>query len=329
MFTLLLLRYFWLWWTRYSRRTAQLFLLLLLAGSSMLRAQTGPALAPTPSPGDTGKAPAGFTPGWTGGLDFEGSTGSDGNILDVGFVTGYNFTRHFGVGVEVPYYFVGTPPAIKAKNPNAVSGNGLGSVTADLRWNYPGHVLNDASTVSIGAPTGDEKKGLSVGHATWNFSNHIEHSWDSFTPFLDAGAGNSIADTTYFHRPFMTFGYNAAFHGGTRFDAGRVTFTAAAYDIAPWGDQTVFSRVFRCPSGNKCSASGTSTNRRGYTGASVQKGGASLTRDNGFNFGASVNLARYLDLEAGYTRSVPLDLNIFSFGISLDLAALRHKPSQH
>jgi hypothetical protein len=59
------------------------------------------------------------------------------------------------------------------------------------------------------------------------------------------------------------------------------------------------------------------------------KGGASLTRDNGFTAGVSVNVHRYFDLEAGYTRSVPLNLNISSFGISLDVAALFHNPPQH
>lgn len=64
--------------------------------------------------------------------------------------------------------------SIKQKNPRAVSGYGLGRVGLDLKWNYLGQKLNYALTIHAGAPAGDKKKGLSVGHATWNWSNHFE-----------------------------------------------------------------------------------------------------------------------------------------------------------
>jgi hypothetical protein len=277
---------------------------------------------PSPAASGTEKSQEGFTPGWGFGVKYEGSTSGDGTVMDLATGVGYNFTPHFGVDLGVPYYFIGTPSSIKQKNPNAVSGNGIGSLGADLKWNYPGQTLNYASTVHLGAPTGDEKKGLSVGHATWNWSNHFEHGWGMFTPFVDGGAGNTIQDTRFFHRPYMTFGYNASFEAGTEVDVGPFSLTASAYDIAPWGTQTMFSRVFRCSKGTKCVASGTSTNRRGYKQASVQTGGASLTRDNGFNAGIELKPAKYLDLEADYSRSVPLQLNTFSFGISIDIGSL-------
>jgi len=126
------------------------------------------------------------------------------------------------------------PSSIKQKNPSAVSGNGLGNLGADLKWNFPGKTLNYASTIHLGAPTGDIKKGLSTGHATWTWSNHFEHGWGNFTPFIDGGAGNTISDTRFFHRPFTSFGYNASFEAGTEVDAGPFSLTASAYDIAPW-----------------------------------------------------------------------------------------------
>jgi hypothetical protein len=89
------------------------------------------------------------------------------------------------------------------------------------------------------------------------------------------------------------------------------------------------SRVFRCTSGTKCVASGTSTNRRGYTQTSVQTGSASLTRDNGFNAGIEVKPVKHLDLEADYSRSVPLQLNNFSFGISIDIGSLLRSRAAH
>jgi hypothetical protein len=66
-----------------------------------------------------------------------------------------------------------------------------------------------------------------------------------------------------------------------------------------------------------CSGTGTSTDRKGYLSSSVTSGGASLTCDNGFNAGVEVKPVKSIDLEADYSRSVPLRLNTFSFGISL------------
>ena len=271
--------------------------------------------------GSAQKSTEGFTPGWGFGSKFEGSTSGDGMIADLATGLGYNFTPHFGMDLGVPYYFIGTPSSIKQKNPEAVSGAGLGNVGIDLKCNYPGSALNYASAIHLGAPTGDEKKGLSVGHATWNWSNHFEHGFGNFTPFVDGGLGNTILDTRFFHRPYMTSGYNASFEAGTEMDAGPFSVTASAFDIAPWGPQTMISRVFRCTSNAKCVASGTSTNRRGYTQTSVQSGGSDLTRDNGFNAGVEVKPLHYLDLEANFSRSIPLALNILSFAVSVDLGA--------
>src|SRR2546425_2348855 len=305
--------------SRFSRSTGLISVLALFACSAAVQAQT-------PSPATTGsaqKSQEGFTPGWGFGTKFEGSTSSDGTVMDLGTGVGYNFSRHFGVDLGVPYFFVGTPTSIKQKNASAVSGNGLGNAGADLKWNYPGHALNYASTIHAGAPTGDKKNGFSVGHVTWNWSNHFEHGWGNFSPFVDGGVGNTIPDTRFFHRPYMTFGYNASAEAGIEFDAGPLSLTGSAYDIAPWRPQTVISRIFSSAPGSPFVASGASTDRRGYTTTSVQTGGASLTRDNGFNAGVEVKPRRYLDLEFGYSRSVPLHLNNFSFGIGVNVGAWR------
>ncbi len=252
-------------WSCFSRSAALLWVLALLACSAAVHAQTPSPATPTSG----GKSQEGFTPGWGFGTKFEGSTSSDGTVMDLGTGVGYNFSRHFGVDLGVPYFFVGTPTSIKQKNASAVSGNGLGNAGADLKWNYPGHALNYASTIHL-----------------------------------------------------MTFGYNASTEAGIEFDAGPLSLTASAYDIAPWGPQTVISKVFRCSSGGTCVASGTSTDRRGYTTTSVQTGGASLTRDNGFNAGVELKPVRFLDLEVDYSRSVPLRLNNLSFGIGVDIGSL-------
>ena len=303
-------------------RTAAIALLFSLGA-----AQGSQAQSPNAAASGAAKSDEGFYPGWTLGTRFEGSTSGDGSVYDLGFAGGYNFSHHFGLSLGVPYYFVGTPTAVKAKNPQGVSGSGLGNVGADLNWLFPGPTVNYASTIHLGAPTGDMKKGFSTGHATWNWTNHIEHAWGNFTPFIDGGVGNTVPDTRYFHKPFMTFGYTAQFEAGTQVDAGPFSVSGSAYDVAPWGTQTVVSRVFRCTGGVKCGATGKSTNRKGYLNSSVQSGGASLARDNGFNASVDVKPVKTIDLEFDYSRSVPLRLNTFSFGIGVDLGALLRRSS--
>lgn len=284
-------------------------------------------VAQSPNPAATapiGDSTGGFVPGWTLGARFEGSSSSDGTVYDLGTAVGRNFTRHFGIDFGVPFYFIGTPSATKQSNPGAASGIGIGNIFADLRLNYPDRFLNFASAANLTAPTGDTGKGLSTGHATWNFANHVDHAFGDFSPFLDATVGNTILDTRYFHRPFISFGYNGAFDGGLEYDPGQFSFTIAAYDVAPWGSQTMISRVFRCRKSTHCSAGGPTSNRKNYKNASVSTGGADLVRDNGFNAGIDFKPTSHLDLAFDYSRSIPLQLNIFSFGVGVDLSWLLH-----
>src|SRR6266852_6954940 len=289
---------------------------------SVVGAQGVQAQSPNAAASGGAKADQGFYPGWSLGTRFEGSTSGDGSVYDWAFGGGYNFSHHFGVSLGIPYYFVGTPTAVQAKNQQAVSGSGLGNVGADLKWLFPGPTVNYASTIHLGAPTGDVKKGFSTGHATWNWANHIEHGWGNFTPFIDAGVGNPVPDTKSFHRPFMTFGYNLQFEAGTEVDAGPFSISGSAYDVAPWGTQTAVSRVFRCSGSVKCGATGTSTNRKGYLDSSVQTGNASIARDNGLHARGEVKPVKPIDLEFDYSRSVPLHLNTFSFGVGVDIGGL-------
>src|SRR5260370_5369283 len=211
-------------------RAAVAALVLLLAWPLLGRAQS-----PTPAASGPSKSDYGFYRGWNMGVRFERSTDSDGSVYDLGTGVGYNFSHHFGIDLGVPYYFVGTPSAVKTKNPGAVSGNGIGNIGADLKWLFPGTMMNYASTIHLGAPTGDIKKGFSTGHATWNWSNHIEHGWGNFTPFIDAGVGNTVPDTRYIKKPFMTFGYNLSFEAAAQMGAGPPRVSPSAAHTAPAG----------------------------------------------------------------------------------------------
>jgi hypothetical protein len=98
-----------------------------------------------------------------------------------------------------------------------------------------------------------------------------------------------------------------------------LSFSASAYDVAPWGNQTVISRVYRCGKSEHCSGNASTTNRKNYTKASVSSGTALLARDNGLNAGIDFKPTSHTDLEFDFSRSVPLRLNTYSFGIGFDL----------
>lgn len=297
---------------------AWLVSVLVLALCPAMVAQTPAPAAKNPASKDS----EGFSSGWTLGARFEGDYSSYAGVYDLATALGYNFSRHLGVDAGVPLYFVNSSASITRSNPGAVSGVGIGNAFLDLLLNYPNRSLNYSSAIHLTAPVADTKKGFSTGHATWNYTNHFDRAFGDWSPFLDAGVGNTILDTRYFTRPFTSFGYNAAFTGGLEYDKGPYSLQAGAYDVAPWGNQTVVSRVFRCPTAASCGASAGSQNRNGFTNSNVTKGGATLVRDNGYEAGIDFKPVSYLDFEFDYSRSVPLHLNNYSFGIGINLSSL-------
>ena len=263
------------------------------------------AQTPVPAAKNPGsKDSEGFSAGWTLGARFEGDYSSYAGVYDLASAVGYNFSRHLAMDAGVPVYFVSTPVSITRANPGAVSGVGMGNTFVDLLLNYPSRSFNYTH------------------HATWNFTHHFDRAFGDWSPFLDAGVGNTLLDTRYFTRPFTSFGYNVAFTGGVEYDRGKYSFQGGAYDVTPWGNQTMFSRVFRChPTANCTNPRGLSNNRNAFKSASITKGGAALVRDNGYEVGVDFRPVHYLDFEFAYSRSVPLHLNNYSFGVGVNLSS--------
>jgi hypothetical protein len=138
------------------------------------------------------------------------------------------------------------------------------------------------------------------------------------TPFVAAGVGNSISDTRFFRRPFTSFGKLAHFEGGTDVDLSHsLTLTLSAYDIVPWGTQTIFSRTVAMGGAGSGGQHG-----RVFETNHQTTGAASINRDNGFTAGLSLSPKSYLDLYVGYTRSVKFAFNTFSWGLGVNLSKL-------
>jgi hypothetical protein len=241
----------------------------------------------------------GFT--WTG--TYEGTGNSDGYITDLNSTVGYTFGEHFAMAVGIPYFFI-EPPTSKT---GTTSTSGIGNPYLSLRYSAKLPAFDFSTRLNGAMPVASTAKGLSTGHVTVDWSNHFAHGFDPFIPFVDLGLANSISDTRFLHRPYISYGNLVHFEGGSELDLGnKFSITASSYYILPWGPQQIFVR------GKKSSLGPT-------------KGGPSLTRDDGVNLGFDYNLTRSVVLSAGYSYSAYNVLNTFSFGIEFNVASLLKK----
>src|SRR5215472_7236831 len=245
--------------------------------------------------------------GFTWAETYEGSGNTNGFITDINSAVGYTFGEHFAVNVGVPYFFI-EPSTSKT---GTTSANGIGNPYLGLKYSPKASALDFSTSLNSAIPTASTKKGLSTGHVTVDWSNHLAHGFDPFAPFLDFGLGNSVPDTRFLHRPYISYGDVAHFEGGSELDLGdKFSVTASGYYILPWGPQQIFLRGSKSTSG-------------------PTKGGVTLTRDDGINLGFDYNLTRSLDLSAGYSRSVYSALNTLSFGIQVNVASLLKSHKSH
>ncbi len=243
--------------------------------------------------------------GFTAYVAFGGSSNSEGQIYELDPSVGYDFTHHFGMDVGAPVYFI--RPSTAA---GGTSSNGLGNPYVDLRLKFLNPTVNFGSVLTGFAPVGDSKKGLSTGRATFDWTNHFDHSFSRLTPFADVGIANTTVSDRLFQRPYTTLGFNSHFQVGTKYDLWKFfSVGASGYDIVPVGNQTVFSRVH----GNK--------------GNQQVTGGADIAKDNGFSAWIDANPGSLVDMELGFTRSTHLDLNSVSFMIGFNLRELYHRSS--
>src|SRR5579875_1977083 len=94
--------------------------------------------------------------------------------------------------------------------------------------------------------------------------------------------------------------------------------SVSGYDLAPWGSQTIFSRVV---------TKGTPPPGAGGRGpvfgqANQTTGGAGIAADSGFSVGADISPGSLVDFSLGYSHSVQLNLDTFSFGIGVNMSRL-------
>lgn len=254
--------------------------------------------------------------GITSYVEFGGTSNADGQLYRLDSSFGYKFNQHFTTDVGLPIYF------IRSSGTTGVSENGIGNPYLDLKFKVLNPSLNFGSVLTGYAPLADSKKGLSTGRATFDWTNRVDHSFSSLTPFADIGLSNTTLDTRLFIRPYTTLGMNTHFEGGTTLDLGRsVSVGASGYDIVPFGQQTVFSKV--TPGAAQASSHG-----HAFLNNQQTTGTADIAKDNGFSTWVDLTPKPYVDLELAYTRSMNFDINSVSFTIGMNVGYLAHRSSK-
>ena len=266
--------------------------------------------------------------GFTFGASMQGSSNSLGTITKLDTSAGYFFNRYWEVDFGVPYYFVSPSDSTKAAT-GAASVQGIGNAYAQVRFTLANPVVNYVTTITGTGPTGDRSKGLSTGHATVDWSNYFDRGLGPWTPFAEVGIANTVSDTMFFIRPYVTSGFVAHGQGGVRFRFARwIQAGAAGYIIEPSGQQTIVSRVVTAKSvGSGATLAVTLPNtpvtavakgllnKPVFETTSITTGSASLARDDGVSTWLLFGKSPGLNLQVGYTRSMEYDLDTLFFGI--------------
>jgi hypothetical protein len=252
---------------------------------------------------------------------FSGNAANNGagQVMSLNSTTGYNFTSHFGMVAGIPVYFIHDSTA------GTSSSSGIGDVFVGLRFSFANPVVNYRVALTGTAPTGDTSKGFSTGHATFDWTNHFDRRFGRLVPFANLGLANSVPDTLFYQRQYTSYGYLAHFQAGMSVRLMRpLSAVLSAYDIEPWGAQTVVSRIVPNTPIGGLGPLGPLGSVPFFEQNHLTTGGGSLTRDDGFSAGLDASFASFFDVWAGYSRSVPLHLNTVSFGVGVNvLNALR------
>ena len=252
---------------------------------------------------------------------FDGSANTEGQVMLLDSSVGYLYGRHLLVDAGVPVYFVRADATTNSGASTTNSFTKLGDVYGQVRLMFPNPALNFKTQLTGRAPTGSTSDGISTGHVTYDWTNRIDRDFGHWTPFLEAGLANSLPDAFVYRRPFASYGELAHFQAGAAYRVVNwLSVAASGFDVAPWGSQTIDSRVVAI-------GSGASTGHGPpFLQVSQTTGGSSLVADNGFSAGLDLLPAKAIDFTLGYSRSTHYHLNTVSFGVAVNMRAILRHP---
>lgn len=254
-----------------------------------------------------------------------GSANESGSVTKLDTNVGYNFNPYFGVELGVPIYFVNPSTAKSASILGTRARNGLGNVYLDLKFTVAKPVVNFVSYVTVLAPTGDRTEGFSTGHVTYDWNNHLYRTFGRFTPFVNAGLGDTVLDSPFYLRPFSSLGLIGHFEGGATFNFWReMSVGGSFYAITPSGDQNVISKL----SGKQTRSKGSSLGQIFEIPGPPTVGPESV-RDQGFSVWFETAATSFLDFDIGYSRSTQYALDSLFFGVGFNWKTMIQKARGH
>ncbi|MFC6645085.1 hypothetical protein ACFQBQ_05655 [Granulicella cerasi] len=186
----------------------------------------------------------------------------------------------------------------------------LGDLVLAAHMNLSPKWFRYTLTPSMTVPTGDVDHGLSTGRVTFDINNHFETRSSRGGFLLDLGGGDS---SSLFNRlvtkDYTSLGPLAHFSvGGQVFLPLRMVFQSVAYEQLPLGDGKIY----------------TTLSRPGYPDRTFVTG-RSVSEDNGFTNSLVVPLNSHVTLQSYYNRSLRLELDTVSMGITFTLKSNRPK----
>lgn len=259
--------------------------------------------------------------GFTEMESLQSTLNSQERLFKVDSNIGWDFNQHFGIYGGVPIYFVDVPSSKFTAEGNTVvvpgaSHNSFGNIYMGFDFRKPNPMVDYATALTLSAPTGSTKNGLSSGRANIDWDNRLQRTFNGFTPFFEGGLGNSVPDSLLFSRPFTSLGFITHLEEGGAYSlAKQFSVNASAYEIVPGGNQKIYSRLVA----------------RGQIGKPGIKNvfqvlpfasGSGLTRENGFNTWVEFEPDPVWDLAVGYTRSQTFGFNMFAFNLSMNVGKL-------
>src|SRR5215472_11633001 len=213
--------------------------------------------------------------GWNWYESWNSSFNTDGSVNKLDSTAGYDFNKHVGVTLGLPFYFV---HASNTTTTSTTRGAGVGDMHLSLLLRA-GEKLDYVSEITGTAPTGSRSNGLTSGRATVDWNNHFDATLRRILPFADLGVANTVPDSFLYLRPYTSLGVVGHFDGGAVVKVvPKVGWGLSGYAIEPVGTQKVFSRLVK----HDATGSASSSHGRVFQDQGVAVGD-DLTHDHGFN----------------------------------------------
>jgi len=258
--------------------------------------------------------PAAESHGFTIFEEFRGSTSNQGQFAILDTSVGYDFNRHVGIDLGVPYYYFRATPNL-APGEKHYWNDRLGDPYGDIRLTFENRVLNYATVVTLAVPV-QETGSFSTGRFGVDWFNHFDRPIGRLTPYVNVGISNGLLDTRLVAQPFRIFdsfrslGFLGTGEGGmTLRVANRLIVGGSYYALEPSGSQKVYS------------ANGV-TNflllPNGTSGSSA----TALLHDRGYSAFLRINPTRFMYIEPAYVHSLKFNQDAATVTVGFDLRAL-------